>query len=173
MMRVLDQAEKAIKEARELREILGDYGDKDNFSSWLYMHSFRELADELRPKSVCGLRLVSVLKKYLYREILRMNHTPLVIEGIKIFNLEELVDLLRSIDPAKIQDYSDNDIFSSWLDRKGYTDYIRRATGAPGEQRGRSPLCRQQQGLGDSRMAAAAPLEGGAYSNHKMGGESS
>lgn len=122
MMRVLDQAGKATEEARELREILENYGDKDNFSTWLYMHSFRELADELMPMRVHGHRLITVLKRRLYREIIRMNCTPLIIDDVKIFNLQELLDLLRSVDPCKIQEYSDNDIFSSWLDRKGYTE---------------------------------------------------
>jgi hypothetical protein len=122
MMEVLSQAEKDTKEARELREILESYGDKDNFSTWLYMHSFRELADELMPKRIYGHNLIKALKQYLRREIFRMERTPLIIDGVRIFNLRELVDLLRSIDPAKIQGYSDNDIFSSWLDRKGYAD---------------------------------------------------
>jgi hypothetical protein len=122
MMRVLDQAGKATEEARELREILESYGDKDNFSTWLYMHSFRELADELMPMRVHGQRLITVLKRRLYREIIRMSCTPLIIDDVKIFNLQQLLDLLGSVDPCKIQEYSDNDIFSSWLDRKGYTE---------------------------------------------------
>jgi hypothetical protein len=122
MMHILNQAEKDTKEARELRKILENYGDKDKFSTWLYMHSFRELADELRPKRLHGHHLITVLKRYLKKEILRMDCTPLIIEGSKIFNLQELVNLLRSVDPAKIQKYADNDIFSSWFDRKGYTE---------------------------------------------------
>ena len=122
MMEVLDQAEKDTTEARELREILESYGAKDSFSTWLYMHSFRELADELRPKHVFGYRLITVLKRSLRREMLRMKCTPLIINDFKIFNLQMLIDLLKSVDPAQIQEYSDNDIFSSWLDRKGYTE---------------------------------------------------
>lgn len=122
MIKVLGQADKNTKEARELRQILESYGDKDNFSTWLYMHSFRELADELMPKRIYGHSLIKTLKKYLEREIFYTERTPLIIDGVKIFNLQDLIDLLKSIDPAKIQDYSDNDIFSSWLDRKGYTD---------------------------------------------------
>jgi hypothetical protein len=122
MMEVLDRARNNSNEARELREILESYGDKDNFSTWLYMHSYRELADELRPKRGYGHNMIKVLKQYLGREILRMEQTPLIIEGVKIFNLRGLVSLLRSIDPVNIQDYSDNDIFSSWLDRRGYTE---------------------------------------------------
>jgi hypothetical protein len=122
MMEVLDLAEKDTEKARELREILENYGAKDSFSTWLYMHSFRELADELRPKRMFGRRLITVLRRSLRREMLRMKCTPLIINGIKIFNLQMLVGLLRSVDPAQIQEYSDNDIISSWLDRKGYTE---------------------------------------------------
>lgn len=122
MLEVLGQAEKDTQEARELREILESYGDKDNFSTWLYMHSFRELAAELMPKRIYGHNLIRSLKQYLGREIFRIERTPLDIDGVKIFNMQELVNLLRTIEPAKIQDYSDNDILSSWLDRKGYTD---------------------------------------------------
>lgn len=122
MLHVLDQADKDTKEARELREILERYGDHDNFSTWLYMHSHKELADELRPKRVYGHQLINVLKKSLRAEMLRARRTPLIIDGIKAFNLQELVNLIRSINPSKIQEYSDKDLFSSWLDRKGYTE---------------------------------------------------
>ncbi|OGL44859.1 MAG: hypothetical protein A2161_12110 [Candidatus Schekmanbacteria bacterium RBG_13_48_7] len=86
------------------------------------MHSFRALADELRPKRASGNRMITILKRYLIREMLRMNCTPLIIDDIKIFNLQELMDTLKSVDSNKIQEFSDNDIFSSWLDRKGYTE---------------------------------------------------
>ncbi len=121
MLAVLDQAENDTEEAAELRKILESYGEKDNFSTWLYMHSYRELADELRPKREQGRRMITVLKRYLKRETLRMDRTPLIIDGVKIFKLPELLELFRSVDPSIIQRYSDNDVFSSWLDRKGYT----------------------------------------------------
>jgi hypothetical protein len=47
---------------------------------------------------------------------------PLVIDGKKITNLEGLLERLTVADPAEIQVLSDNDIFSSWLDRKGYSE---------------------------------------------------
>jgi hypothetical protein len=122
MMDVLKQAEGDGPEADELRRILESHGSKDNFSTWLYMHSFRELADELRPKRASGKWLITLLKRYLSREMLRMSCTPLIIEGKKIFDLRDLVAVLKSIDPAKLQEFSDNDIFSSWLDRKGYSE---------------------------------------------------
>lgn len=106
----------------ELRSLLEIYGEKDFFSTWLYMHGFREIGDKLRPKRDKGQRLVSTLKRYIVREILRMDYTPLIIDGIKIFNLQDLLHTLRTIEPEKIQYFSDNDLFSIWLDRKGYTE---------------------------------------------------
>lgn len=106
----------------ELRSLLEIYGEKDFFSTWLYMHGFREIGDKLRPKRDRGQRLVSTLKRYIVREIMRMEYTPLVIDGTKISNLSELLHTLRTIDPQKIQYFSDNDLFSIWLDRKGYTE---------------------------------------------------
>ena len=106
----------------ELRALLEVYGEKDFFSTWLYMHGFREIGDKLRPKRDRGQRLVSILKRYIIREILRMDYTPLVIDGVKIFNLQDLLHTLQTIDPGKIQYLSDNDLFSIWLDRKGYPE---------------------------------------------------
>ena len=54
-------------------------------------------------------------------ETLRMETTPLIIDEKKAFSLGDLLKLLKNSDPAKIQSLSDNDIFSSWLDRKGYS----------------------------------------------------
>jgi len=122
MMAVLTMAEAESPKAAELRRILESHGSKDYFSTWLYMHSFRELAGELMPKRASGRRLVTLLKKYLGREMLRIACTPLVIEGRKAFDLQGLVALLKSVDPANVQEFSDNDIFSSWLDRKGYSE---------------------------------------------------
>jgi hypothetical protein len=49
-----------------------------------------------------------------------MPYTPLIIEGNKIFNLTDLLNVLRSIEPEKIQKFTDVDMFSSWLDSRGY-----------------------------------------------------
>lgn len=106
----------------ELLRLLEVYGQKDFFSTWLYMHGFRELADFLRPRQDRDRRLVTVLKRHIFREILRMDYTPIVIDGTKIFNLTDLLRALRTIDPDKIQYLSDNDYFSIWLDRRGYTE---------------------------------------------------
>jgi hypothetical protein len=122
LYQILSAAEKNTKQGQELREIMESYGRKDKFSTWLYMHSYRELGDILRPKRSQGRQLISLLKRYLKEEILRLNSTPLTIDSVKVFNLEDLLNVIRTIPPDKIQPFSDNDIISSWLDRKGYSE---------------------------------------------------
>ncbi len=122
MLDVLDRADQDSKEASELRDILEKYGEHDNFSTWLYMHSYRDLADKLRPQRLYGQQLIDVLKNSLRAEMKQARSTPLIIGGVKVFDLEGLMALIRSVDPSKMQEYSDNDIISSWLDRKGYTE---------------------------------------------------
>lgn len=118
---VILEAEKETKKAKQLRILLEEYGRKDAFSTWLYMHSFRELGDILRPIHIEGLDMIALLKKHFKKEIHRTKYTPLNIEGNKINDLSSLLKLLRTIEPEKIQKFTDTDIFSSWLDRKGYT----------------------------------------------------
>jgi len=119
---LLLDAEKETEEARQLRRILENYGEKDKFSTWLYMHSYRELGDRLRPRRSRGRELIALLKRNLMVEIARLDRTPLTMGGEKIFNLPDLLAALRSLTPDTIQPYSDNDILSSWLDRKGYSE---------------------------------------------------
>jgi hypothetical protein len=120
--RILLEAEQETPTGRELRDILETYGENDKFSTWLYMHSYRELGDRLRPRRGHGRQLITLLKRHLRLEIARIDRMPLVIDGRKIFTLSDLRDSLRAVAPALIQPYSDDDIFSSWLDRKGYPE---------------------------------------------------
>jgi len=122
MISVLEDAGKDTLQAKNLREILETYGKKDSISTWLYMHGFRELGDVLRPMKAEGREMVDVLKKHLKGEVLRIASTPLYIDKKKASNLRELLKLLEVSDASKIQNLSDNDVFSSWLDRKGYTE---------------------------------------------------
>jgi hypothetical protein len=62
------------------------------------------------------------LKKHLKEEIVRLDATPLAVNGVKVFNLDDLLGALRTIPPEIIQPFSDNDIISSWLDRKGFSE---------------------------------------------------
>jgi hypothetical protein len=122
MNEVLAEAEKDNAQAEKLRNILETYAEKDAFSTWLYMHGFRTLGDIIRPKHGKGPQLVSSLKRPIEREILRIPSTPLVIEEKTIFNLQDLLNMLQNVKPRKIQSFSDNDVFSNWLDRKGYPE---------------------------------------------------
>ena len=122
MTEILDESGKNTQKAQRLREILEAYAEKDSFSTWLYMHSYRDLGDVLRPMHDHGRKLISVLKQHLEREMFRVAHMPLVIDEKKVYNLDDLLDQLHVANPAQIQILSDNDIFSSWLDRKGYSE---------------------------------------------------
>ena len=119
---IIKRAQKETKKAVQLRSILEDYGRKDSFSTWLYMHGFRELGDRLRPMHITGQEMISVLKDHLKKEILRMKKTPLIIDNEKVFDLSALVSALRNADPSTIQPLSDSDAFSTWLDCKSYPE---------------------------------------------------
>lgn len=119
---ILLEAEKETEEALRLRQILESYGAKDRFSTWLYMHSYQELGDRLRPRRSRGRRLVTLLKRHLQLEIARLRRTPLDIGGKKVFDLSGLLAAFRSLPPEAIQPYSDHDVLSSWLDCQGYSD---------------------------------------------------
>jgi hypothetical protein len=120
--RLLLEAEEDTAHGRKLREILESYGEKDKFSTWLYMHSYRELGDRLRPRRTRGRQMITMLKRHFQSEIAHLERTPLSIGRDKIFNLPELLAALRTEDPDILQPYSDHDVISSWLDRKGYPE---------------------------------------------------
>ena len=122
MLSVFKKAEKSTKRGEELRIVLEKSGDRDSFSTWLYMHGFKQLADRILPMRAKGRRLVSLLKNLFDEEIERMQAIPLVLHGKEIFDLPQLLDAIRAIPPAKLQDYSDKDVFSTWLDRRGYSE---------------------------------------------------
>jgi hypothetical protein len=92
------------------------------FSTWLYMHSYPDLADRLRAVKARGEQMISLLKRLLESAIHTMGRTPLEMGGKKIFRLADLPGALRSLPPGSLQTFSDNDMISSWLDRKGYSE---------------------------------------------------
>lgn len=119
---ILAEAKKSTKKAVRIREILEIYGEKDAFSTWLYMHGFRELGDELRPQRGKGTDLVRKLVEPIEIEISRIHSTSLAIGEERVFNLDDLLNALHKVEPEMIQHLSDNDVFSNWLDRKGYPE---------------------------------------------------
>ncbi|MDW7679129.1 MAG: hypothetical protein SCK70_01075, partial [bacterium] len=122
LLKLIIEAEDNSLESKQLRKLLEKYGRKEYFSTWLYMHGFRDLGDELRPKRATGKKMLNILKQAITAEIERTQKSPLIINGNRIFSLEDLLKLLRTIEPDKIQFLSDNDIFSYWLDRKGFPE---------------------------------------------------
>jgi len=122
MKDVLTEAKKRTKQGQKLREVLEVYGEKDAFSTWLYMHGFRELGDELRPQRGRGTDLVRKLVEPIEREISRIHSSPLAIGEERVFSLQDLLDALQRVAPEMIQHLSDNDVFSTWLDRKGFPE---------------------------------------------------
>ena len=62
---ILLDAERDSPDGRELQAILESYGEMDKFSTWLYMHSYRELGDRLRPRRGRGRQLITMLQRHL------------------------------------------------------------------------------------------------------------
>jgi hypothetical protein len=116
------EAEKDTPEGRELREIIESYAEKDRFSTWLYMHSYRELGDRLRPRHTRGKELISLLKHDFKQQIDLLKSTPLVMGDDRIHSISDMLQVLRSADEHVIQPLSDNDVLSSWLDRQAYSE---------------------------------------------------
>ena len=122
MYQLLCEAAADSPEGGRLRKLLETYGENDRFSTWFYMHSLTELGDRLRPQKKKGREMINILKHAIGHEIGRMVHTPLMIEGIKVFDLQDLLEALNAVPCDKIRPYSDNDIISSWLDYQGYSE---------------------------------------------------
>ena len=121
MADLLVEAAAVTKRAAGLRRILENAAERDAFSTWFYMHGFRRLGDTLRPRQDRGLALVRELRAEIEKELAVVEATPLVIEEERIFTLAELAAVLGRIEPGRIQSLSDRDVFSTWLERKGYS----------------------------------------------------
>ena len=118
---VLCLAEEESTEGLKIRDIFEVYGQRDAFSTWLYMHSYRELGDIIRPDRSQGLQLISFLKEHIEKEIERIERTPLIIGSEHAYTLHDLLRALHSVPVEVIQELADNDVISSWLDWHGYT----------------------------------------------------
>ncbi|MFC1499955.1 hypothetical protein ACFL6T_02930 [Candidatus Zixiibacteriota bacterium] len=119
---VILSADAEDEDGLALRAIIETYAQNDRFSTWLYMHSYRELADILRPRHTQGKELTSFLKESLRVQIEQLERTSLVINGTRITSLSELLEFLHTTTQEEIQPLSNNDVFSSWLDRKGFPE---------------------------------------------------
>ncbi len=118
---LLLEAARDTKRGAGLRRVLERAAERDAFSTWFYMHGFPRLGDVLRPRQDRGFAMVHELLTEIEKERTIIEATPLVIDGERIFSLEELSAVLKRVDPARIQPLSDRDVFSTWLERKGFS----------------------------------------------------
>ena len=122
MYRLLLSARGEDPESQRLRSILEMYGQKDKFSTWFFMHGFQALGERVRPQRLTGDRMIAELVQGLKEEIVRMRQTPLVVGGARIFELQDLLNTLRSTPEDEIDHLAYSDVVSSWLDQKGYSE---------------------------------------------------
>ncbi len=119
---LLSKARGQKREAVRLRSLLEAYGEKDMFSTWFYMHSMPQLADRLRPQKHHGEKMVTVLAGSLKEEMQKMCRIPLVIDKQQVYNLDGLHHALNACSPEQLEEISHDDIISSWLDQKGFSE---------------------------------------------------
>jgi hypothetical protein len=107
-------------------EILEEYAEKDYFSTWLYMHGFKSLADRMVGRHDFGEHLRQVLVSSFDQEIEYVREMDLAIldtHGNTIAKVREVKDLaavVKEIDADILKCNAARDVFSMWAMRKGY-----------------------------------------------------
>ena len=120
-------------------ELLEEYAANDYFSTWLYMHGFKNLADRLAQRDDHGETMRGVLLSTLEQEVAIVKEQELLLlNGNKEIvgrakTLDELQALVRDVDGKVLQEHSANDVFSMWLMRKGYPELADRIRPIHGE----------------------------------------
>lgn len=66
--------------------------------------------------------MIAVLMQSVEDAMARMQRTPLIVDGTRIFTLQELLSVLQHAGSEQIEWLSHNDVISSWLDQKGYSE---------------------------------------------------
>jgi len=108
--------------------LLEEYAENDYFSTWLYMHGFKNLADRLVVREDRGKELKDVLLSTFEQEVIRVKEQELVLLNGKkevagrARTIDQLQDLVRRVDERVLKEHSANDVFSMWLMRKGYPE---------------------------------------------------
>jgi len=116
----LAEAAEPSKRGARLREALDRSAERDAFSTWFYMHGHARAAEILRPRQDRGLALVRELRRVIAAERALIRTTPFMIGGEPVFELPDLLEVLKRIETSRIQALSDNDVFSNWLEWKGF-----------------------------------------------------
>ncbi|MCI0503223.1 hypothetical protein L0Y65_00765 [Candidatus Micrarchaeota archaeon] len=147
-------------EMADMRD-LEEFGAKDFFSTWLYMHGFHDAGDRIRPSRFGGEWLRGFLMGELEYEMGQLKNDPFVIndgqgqEVCRTHSLAEIANQIRSMPAELIEKWGeDDDFLSFWLMRHGYS-------GLADEVR---PIC----GKGDeirARVVAAFAKWIGTYEN--------
>ena len=119
--------------------ILEEYASKDYFSTWLYMHGFRRLAERLVPRHDTGDELRRVLLSSFDNELTAVREQELVLTDDdhrttrKASTIEELAQMIDEIDIETLRTNTSDDIISMWLMRKGYPELADRIRPIHGE----------------------------------------
>ena len=119
--------------------LIEEYAKKDYYSTWLYMHGFRQLADRLVGRHDRGRKLKEILFSALDQEVSVVQQQELVLLNSekevtgRARTITELLETLEEIDDDTLKENSANDVFSMWLMRKGYPDLADRIRPIHGE----------------------------------------
>lgn len=109
-------------------DMLEEYAANDYFSTWLYMHSFRNLGDTLRRRGDRGEELRGLLLSNIEHELAIVEEQDLVLSSAtgevlgQASTVEELARLIGEVDSAVLRTYAVEDLISTWLTRKGHSE---------------------------------------------------
>ncbi len=114
-------------------EAIKEFGEKDFFSTWFYMHGYDEVGDKIRPQDFVGETTREYLLKVIDSEIEKIKEMPLVFEwdagkgsrehrAIVVDSVKKLHEVLGNIPDRVVERYGEQDLVSLWLMRKGHSN---------------------------------------------------
>lgn len=118
--------------------MLEEYAGKDYFSTWLYMHGFRRIADFLRARRDHGDELRQVLLDVLDEQLQVLPEQELILVDkenqplARARDVEDLLALFQKTDAETLTVYGADEAFSMWAMVKGYpqlADELRQIVG--------------------------------------------
>ncbi|HNT60716.1 MAG TPA: hypothetical protein PKJ97_01930, partial [Candidatus Bilamarchaeaceae archaeon] len=108
--------------------VLESYGEKDFYSSWLYLHGFHGAGDRLRPSRLRGEPMRGFIIGELDYEISMLRKDPFVIAGeggaerCRTHSLEEIISQIGGMPAATLGRWDADDYLSFWMMRHGHTE---------------------------------------------------
>lgn len=109
-------------------QVLEGYGEKEFYSSWLYLHGFYGAGDRLRPSRLRGEQMRGFLIGELEYEIHMLGQDPFVIinedgsERCRTHSIGEIMAHIRKMPIGTLEKWDSEDYLSFWLMRHGYTE---------------------------------------------------